>query len=74
MDEYQQFTSDLIAAGFDVENYNVYSYDERPAVRAYGVTALQSVIRATTVIVTWDSLGMGWIVYPASRAATPSSA
>lgn len=59
-----KFVADMIAAGFRVEPYAGRRNWTGPATRASGQTDLQAIIRATTVSVTWDSLGMGYIVYP----------
>lgn len=47
-----------------VEPYAGRFYWEGPAVRADNERELQEIIRATTVPVQWDSLGLGYIVYP----------
>jgi hypothetical protein len=65
---HEAFRAETKAAGYDVEEYNVRFGDDRPAVRVEGRMDLQQVIRATTVVVDWDTLGTGWIVYPLLRA------
>lgn len=69
MDIYEQFTSDMFVAGFDVEEYDPgwSRSGDRPAVRVDNNQELQRVIRATSVEVEWDTLGMGLIVYPKGR-------
>lgn len=68
MNAHETFTTELMAEGWQVDDYERRAGDSRPSVRVDGEEELQAVIRATSVIVTWDTLGMGWIVYPASRA------
>lgn len=63
-----QFVEDMASAGYEVEHYyGRYSW-EGPAVRTsdYGPD-LQDVIRATSVKLQWDSMGMNEIVYPVQR-------
>ncbi len=63
-DDYNIFTEELRNAGFDVEDYNGRYFYHGPAVRAEDEIEMQNVIRGTTVNVQWDSMGMGYIVYP----------
>jgi hypothetical protein len=58
------FAAEAEAAGYEVEDYDGRSYWHGPAVRAESRPEFIEIIRATTVPVQWDSLGMGWIVYP----------
>ncbi len=51
-----------------IETYNRRFGDDRPAVRARDDIELQAVIRTTPVLLEWDTLGEGYIVYPAVRA------
>ena len=70
LDDHERFQVDLEEAGFDVEQYSPRGAfgNEVPAVRAEGFTELQQAIRATTVDLDWDTLGRGWIIYPAARS------
>ena len=66
MSEFNQFAEDMYAVGIPVEPYHGRFMWYGPAVRShemYGPT-LQFIIRATTVKVQWDNLGMHYIVYP----------
>jgi len=58
---YDKFTEECEAAGLKVEHYNGRFFYEGPAVRCDDI---QPVIRATTVEVQWDHMGLGYIVYP----------
>ncbi len=49
---------------FAVEHYVGYAMREGPAVRVDSPSELVDVIRLTTGRISWDTLGMGWIVYP----------
>ena len=64
-----RFVEEATAAGLEVEHYRGRFFWQGPAVR---VDDLQDGIRATTVPVQWDNMGLGWIVYPAaSDEGTP---
>lgn len=65
--DYEQFLLDMAQAEEVVEDYERRFGDTRPAVRIDRPVELQRVIRATSVPVEWDQLGMGLIVYPAAR-------
>lgn len=65
--DHDTFKYDLEDAGFDVEHYRGRFMWEGPAVRCEDASDFQRAIRATAVRVQWDSLGRGWIVYPAAR-------
>jgi hypothetical protein len=67
-DDHDEFTRNMRVAKIKTETYNRRFGDDRPAARAADPIELQRIIRATPVILEWDTLGMGWIVYPAVRA------
>jgi len=58
---YQRFTVDMEAAGLHPYHYRGRFYFEGPAVN---VDDLQDAIRATSVSVQWDHMGLGFVVYP----------
>lgn len=66
-----QFVNDMEDEGIEVEHYHGRFYWEGPAVRTdrNGWPTLQDVIRATSVKVQWDSLGLDQIVYPIASDA-----
>ena len=66
---YQQFVKEVEAEGWPHEEYERRYGDARPAVRVDDFEELQRLIRGTTVSLDWDTLGTGWIVYPAKREA-----
>ena len=72
MSAHEQFEADMQDAGFDTEPYNGRFFWSGPAVRVNDFPELQEVIRATTVLLQWDSLGKsGFIVYPHAQRAAP---
>jgi hypothetical protein len=60
-DALDQFENDMYEAGFRPYHYHGRAMWHGPAVNADDV---QDVIRATSVRVTWDSMGHGVVVYP----------
>jgi hypothetical protein len=58
-----QFVAE-VGVEFEVEHYHGYGMREGPAVRVDNDRELVDVIRLTTMPVKWDTLGMGYIVYP----------
>lgn len=58
---YERFTLDMEAAGLNPYDYQGRFFYHGPAVN---VSDLQVAIRATTVEVQWDHLGLGFVVYP----------
>lgn len=56
-----QFVEDMRQAMLPVEHYHGRFYWQGPAVR---VDDLQDAMSETKVRVQWDSMGMGYIVYP----------
>jgi hypothetical protein len=56
-----QFVEDMRQALLPVEHYHGRFWWEGPAVR---VDDLHTAMQATRVPVQWDSMGMGYIVYP----------
>jgi hypothetical protein len=56
-----QFVEDMENAGLEVEHYHGRFYWRGPAVR---VDNLQDAMSETKVRVQYDSMGMGYIVYP----------
>ena len=67
MDTYKKFIRDMKASGIEVvEEYHGRYFYVGPAVstdKENGPT-LEDVIRATTVKVQWDNLGLDYIIYP----------
>ena len=63
---YNQFTSDMLAAGYKVVSYHGRFYYHGPAVHTGydNQPTVQDVIRATKITIQQDSLGLGQIVYP----------
>jgi hypothetical protein len=59
-----QFVEDMESAGFNVTRYAGYAWRFGPGVRADDDEELQNIIRATSVRVGWDTLGLGFMVYP----------
>ena len=57
------FTDDMERAGLEVEHYHGRAMWHGPAVR---VDDLQDALQETRVRCQWDSMGMGYIVYPRS--------
>lgn len=62
--DYNRFVEELREANYRVEDYNGRYFYHGPAVRADDEDSMQGVIRATTVTLQWDSMGMGYILYP----------
>ena len=60
-----EFIRDMERGGWPMEHYHSNGFREGPAVRANDERELQTIIRATEVIVDWEGLGMGYIVFPA---------
>ncbi len=65
---YKNFHANLfieeIGGEFPIEHYVGYGMREGPAVRVDDERGLVDVIRLTTGRISWDTLGMGYIVYP----------
>lgn len=61
MDDNETFTADMDAAGLAIEHYHGRAMWHGPAVRA---DDLQDALSETHVRCQWDSMGMGYIVYP----------
>ncbi len=59
--KYEKFRRECEEVGFDVWHYRGRYFYEGPAVSVHDI---QDVIRATTVKVTWDNLGLDYVVYP----------
>ncbi len=59
--KYEKFRKDCEGEGLEVRHYRGRFFYEGPAVSTKDI---QDVIRATTVRVQWDQLGLGYIVYP----------
>ena len=57
----ERFINDMEAAGLTVEPYRGRFFWTGPAVR---VDDIQDVLSATRVRCQWDSIGLGYIVYP----------
>lgn len=62
-DSHKRFVADMQAINFRVRDYYGRNFYHGPAVTC-SQDSLQTVIRATTVKVQWDSLGRDLIVYP----------
>ena len=60
---HNDFVEDMQAAMFEVRDYQGRNYYSGPAV-VVEKRQLQDVIRATTVRVQWDDMGLGLVVYP----------
>jgi hypothetical protein len=60
----ERFVEETEANGLVTEHYHGRFWYEGPAVRAADDHEFQLVLRSTTVPVQWDSLGLGYIVYP----------
>lgn len=61
---YGQFMNDMEEAGRELELYNGRGLYRGPAVRVEDEDEIQKVIRETEVILQWDNMGKGYIVYP----------
>lgn len=66
MNNHDRFRHDLEAAGYEVTQYRGRNFYDGPAVRV-GKAEWQDVVRATTVRIQTDELGLGWMIYPESR-------
>ena len=67
MDNFSQFSADMNEAGYEVSDYAGRNYYNGPSVRIEA-DELQSVIRATEVRLTWDTMGKtGLVVHPSSK-------
>jgi len=64
--EHSCFKKEAEAAGFKVEHYNGRNFWKGPAVRVESKEEALSLIRATSVTLQWDNLGLGFIYYPAT--------
>lgn len=62
------FGWDVLNGGWEVRTYEPRAYEVHLAVTADDEVELQKIIRSTTVTLDWDTLGMGYIVYPRSRS------
>jgi hypothetical protein len=60
-DSYRRFVAECYDAGLSLRHYNGRFYFKGPAVVTSDISI---VIRATTVEVQWDNMGLDWIVYP----------
>ena len=61
----ERFTKDLVAAGFDVNEYYGRYYYHGPAVSCKNSEDFHKVLASTNAHLQWDSLGQdGWVVYP----------
>lgn len=60
-DEIRRFMRDMRRAGLRMRHYRGRYFWEGPAV---STDSLQEVLSATKVKCQWDSLGLGYIVYP----------
>ena len=60
-ERYARFTEEMEAAGLEVTHYGGRSFYDGPAVR---VDDIQEAIRASSVDVQWDNMGLGYVVYP----------
>ncbi len=58
------FVEQLEDAGYSVRHYQGYAFYQGPGVYVDEPGDLVDVIRLTTMRVSWDTLGMGNIVYP----------
>lgn len=58
---YEKFKREMEEAGLEVENYKGRFFWEGPAVRT---DDLQETLAKTVIPCQWDTLGLGWIVYP----------
>lgn len=62
--EYEAFAKDCEAEGFTVVHYNGRGGYSGPAVMSKDDYSTQDIIRATSVLVAMDSMGLGSVVYP----------
>jgi hypothetical protein len=62
--EFNKFIEDMEQAGFEVQHYNGRFFWSGPAVACDN---LQDVLSNTKIKCQWDSLGLGYIVYPMAR-------
>lgn len=62
--DHARFVLDMESRGRIVEHYRGRNFYEGPATTADDNLELQDIIRATAVMLQWDNLGRGWIVYP----------
>lgn len=60
-ENYNRFVEDMEDAGLETENYNGRYFYEGPAVQCDNI---QDALSNTKVPCQWDSLGLGYIVYP----------
>lgn len=60
---YEKFRKQCEEAGFNVRHYRGRYFYEGPAVTVHDI---QDVIRATTVEVQCDNMGLDYVVYPKS--------
>jgi hypothetical protein len=63
-ERYETFRREAEAAGLDVTDYHGRNFYHGPAVRCNDWDAMIEAIRATTVPVQMDELGLGYILYP----------
>lgn len=61
------FVEELEEAGIPVEHYRGRWYWTGPAARAANQDEADEIIRATTVKLQRDQLGLGWIFYPVAK-------
>jgi hypothetical protein len=59
-----QFVTDMVEAGLEVEHYNGRYMWHGPAVRTNDDFDMQDIIRATKVKLQNDTMGLGYILYP----------
>lgn len=62
-ERFKKFTQDMKKAGYTVESYQGRYFYDGPAVICER-DEFQDVLRATTVKVIWDSMGLGFVIYP----------
>ena len=69
VEDAKKFVEDMAEVGIETEHYNGRFFWQGPAARTDedGWPTMQDVIRATTVKVQWDNLGLDWIIYPVKR-------
>ena len=63
-DRHETFALDMDEHDIPVDHYHGRAFYRGPAARADNDEAFQEIIRATDVPLQWDSLGLGYIVYP----------
>lgn len=59
-----QFVEDMEDLGYDVEHYRGRAYWEGPSVTVDDPAAMMRVLAATEVVCQFDSMGLGYVVYP----------